>query len=173
MGTRAERLYSFAVSAMILPSDQSSPTIARLASFYLDGAPTTPADAELRLFNQWIEAEFSAIPCAVLFWTGDISLAECKTEFIKQGTLNISTAHNDHPYLSNLANAKFRAVHDWHHIELGADDSFKGEWFTWEANNAPDSIQWILFSEIVLQAAAAIYSGEFPAQKLVKHSAFI
>lgn len=148
-------------------------TVALLARFYQDGAAYTPTPAERLTLNNWIEAEFSAIPCTVKFWTGDISLAECKAEFRRSATLNISTAYNSHPYLTKSANAKFRAVHDWQHIVLSADDSFEGEFSTWWNNNAPESIQWVLFSEIVLQAAAAIYSGKFPAQKLVKYSDFV
>ena len=147
--------------------------VALFARAYREGAACPPTTAELNTLNNWIESEFKAIPCAVKFWTGDISLAECKAEFRKSATLNVSTAHNSHPYLSKSANAKFRAVHDWQHIVLSADDSFSGEYSTWWNNNAPESIQWILFSEIVLQAAAAIYSGKFPAQKLVKYSDFI
>ena len=148
-------------------------SVALFAASYLDGSPCAPSAAELLTLNNWIESEFKAIPCAVKFWTGDISLAECKAEFRNSATLNVSTAHNSHPYLTKSANAKFRAVHDWQHIVLSADDSFNGEFSTWWNNNAPESIQWILFSEIVLQAAAAIYSGKFPAQKLVKYSDFI
>ena len=147
--------------------------VALFAKAYQDGAACPPTGAELLALNAWIESEFSAIPCGVKFWTGDISLAECKAEFRKSATLNVSTAHNFHPYLSKSANAKFRAIHDWQHIVLSADDSFEGEFSTWWNNNAPESIQWILFSEIVLQAAAAIDSGEFPTQKLVKYSDFI
>ena len=166
--------YSSAVITMhSLMSQTIRFDVALCGKAYLEGAACSPTGAELLALNNWLDKEFLAIPCAVQFWTGDVSLAECKAEFTKSGTLNISTAHNTHPYLTKSANAKFRAVHDWHHIELGADDSFKGEWFTWEANNAPASIQWILFSEIVLQAAAAIYSGRFPVQKLVKYSDFI
>jgi len=147
--------------------------VALFARAYQDGAACPPTSAELLTLNDWIESEFRAIPCAVKFWTGDVSLAECKAEFRNSATLNVSTAHNSHPYLSKSANAKFRAIHDWQHIVLSADDSFNGEYDTWWNNNAPESIQWILFSEIVLQAAAAIYSGKFPAQKLVKYSDFI
>jgi len=147
--------------------------VALFARAYQDGAACPPTPVELLTLNDWIESEFTAIPCAVKFWTGDISLAECKAEFRNSATLNVSTAHNSHPYLTKSANAKFRAVHDWQHIVLSADDSFNGEFATWWNNNAPESIQWILFSEIVLQAAAAIYSGEFPTQKLVKYSDFI
>lgn len=146
--------------------------VALLARAYQEGATCPPTAAELHTLNSWIDAEFKAIPCSVKFWTGDISLSECKAEFRKSATLNVSTAHNSHPYLSKSANAKFRAIHDWQHIVLSADDSFEGEFSTWWNNNAPESIQWILFSEIVLQAAVAIYSGEFPIQKLVKYSDF-
>jgi hypothetical protein len=147
------------------------PMIAHLANAYLTGAPAAPTAAELSALNSWIESEFNSLPCKVQFWTGDVTLAECRAAFNISGVLNISIANNSHPYLTKSANAKFRAIHDWAHIELGADDSFNGEWATWENNNAPDSIQWILFSEIVLQAAAAIHFGEFPgsmAAKLVK-----
>ena len=142
--------------------------IAHLANAYLTGAPVTPTGAELLTLNNWIEKEFLSIPCIVKFWTGDVSLAECRAEFRKSGALNVSTAHNHHPCLSKSANAKFRAIHDWAHITLGVDDSFHGEWATWKNNNAPDSIQWMLFSEIVLQAATAIHTGQFYPQKLVK-----
>jgi hypothetical protein len=147
--------------------------VALFAKAYLEGVACPPTAAELLTFNDWIEKEFLAIPCLVKFWTGDVSLAECKAEFRKSATLNISTANNSHPYLSKSANAKFRAVHDWQHIVLSADDSFEGEYATYAHNTAPEPIQWILFSEIVLQAAAAIYSGKFPAQKLVKYSDFL
>jgi len=139
-----------------------------LARVYVTGANCAPTDHELTTLNKWIESEFNSIPCKVKFWTGDITLAECKAEFNRTGILNISTAHNNHPYLSKSMNAKFRAVHDWAHLQMGADDSFAGEFSTWWANNAPDCIQWILFSEIVLQAAANITTGEFQPQKLVR-----
>ena len=142
--------------------------IAHLAQAYAAGADCPPTAIELHVLNDWIEREFDLIPCKVQFWTGDVTLAECRAAFNGSGVLNISIANNYHPYLTQSANAKFRAIHDWAHIELGADDSFNGEWATWENNGAPDSIQWILFSEIVLQAAAVIHFGEFQAQKLVR-----
>jgi hypothetical protein len=142
--------------------------ITHLAQAYATGADCPPTAAELHTLNSWIDSEFNSLPCKVQFWTGDVTLAECRAAFNSSGVLNISIASNSHPYLTKSANAKFRAIHDWAHIELGADDSFNGEWATWENNNAPDSIQWILFSEIVLQAAAAIHFGSFQIQKFVK-----
>ena len=145
-----------------------------LATFYRDGAAVTPWGSELASLRAWIGREFAAIPCKVEFWQGDISLAECKEHFCKSGILNISIAHNSHPLLSKADNAKFRAIHDWHHIETSADDGLAGEFATFEhaVRMAPKCIHWILFSEIVLQAAAAVYFGEFQAQKLVKVGGF-
>jgi ubiquinone biosynthesis protein Coq4 len=79
-------------------------------------------------------------------------------------------AHNEHPHLSYSDNAKFRAVHDWHHIIGGADDSMKGEILTYfiARESAPVATHWLLFSEIILQAATATHTGKFAPQKLVK-----
>lgn len=144
------------------------PQIPLLARAYQRGVACAPTAAEISDLISWIDREFSRIPCLVRFWDGDITLSECKTEFSRTGILNISTAHNEHPYLSHSQNARFRAIHDWQHILLGADDSFEGEFATWQHNNAPQSIQWILFSEIVMQAAAYFYFGDFQPQKFVK-----
>jgi hypothetical protein len=144
------------------------------ATTYRDSVETIPTPFELASLKTWINSEFNAIPCEVKFWEGDISLAECRANFSRYGVLNISTAHNSHPYLTASQNAKFRAIHDWHHIIIGADDSLSGEQATYfyAKNKAPRSIGWILFSEIVLQAASAIYFGEFKAQKLVQIESF-
>ena len=82
----------------------------------------------------------------------------------------MSTAHNVHPHWLPMHNKMFRAVHDWDHIQHGCGFDLGGETqaFTATAATAPDSIRWILYSEIVLQAAAAIHTGEFQRQKLVK-----
>lgn len=141
---------------------------------YRRGAAVIPTAFELASFAAWIDNEFHALPCEVKFWSGDISLSECRAEFIKSGALNVSTANSSHPFLTDHQNARFRAVHDWHHLETGADDSLNGEHSTFchAAAIAPHSIGWILFSEIVLQAAAFICFGEFQAQKLVKVGGF-
>jgi ubiquinone biosynthesis protein Coq4 len=86
------------------------------------------------------------------------------------GELLISIANNSHPFLEGFANAKFRSVHDWHHVVTGADSTFTGELATFEhaAKHAPKEIKWMLFSEIVLQASACIATGRFQPQKLVR-----
>lgn len=145
-----------------------------LAVSYRDGAAVFPCQSELANLRAWIGREFSLIPCRVEFAHNDISLAECKASFVKSGILYISTAYNVHPFLSKEDNAKFRAVHDWHHIKAGVDDTLAGEFATFKhaIRTAPKCIHWMLFSEVVLQAAAAVYFGEFQAQKLVKVGGF-
>ena len=141
---------------------------------YRRGAAVIPTALELASFTDWIDNEFHSLPCEVKFWSGDISLSECRAAFAKYGSLNVSTANSSHPFLTDHQNARFRAVHDWHHLETGADDSLNGEHSTFchAAAIAPHSTRWILFSEIVLQAAAFIHFGEFQAQKLVKVGGF-
>lgn len=137
--------------------------------WYLDGSPMTLTLAERKAFEAWVWEQFRAIPCPVRFTDQDVTLAECKETFKTCGILRVSVAHNFHPFWSESINGMFRAVHDWHHIMIGADDSLEGEIKTYRhaRNSAPDCIGWILRSEIVLQAAACILTGEFQPQKLV------
>lgn len=144
-------------------------SVADLGRAYVHGIAVVPTLVELSAFRRFIRDEFKKIPCRTIFIPHDVSLAECRREFSRQGILFISTAHNYHPFLTFEDNAKFRAIHDWHHLEVGADDSFEGELTTFEhaACIAPPMIRWVLLSEIVLQAAAFFHTGEFQPQKLV------
>jgi hypothetical protein len=143
---------------------------ARLAQRYIDGPAAAPTAAELTTLRQWIRDQWALIPATVRFTPADLSLADAKRRYINTGDLLISTAHNQHPYLTWMENAMFRAVHDWQHIISGADDTLLGEISTYYVakSTAPQSIWWMLCSEIVLQAAACIHFGEFQFQKLVK-----
>lgn len=147
---------------------------ADLGRAYVRGDAVVPTLVELSAFRRFIRDEFERIPCRTLFIPHDVSLAECRREFSHQGILFVSTAHNYHPFLTFDDNARFRAIHDWHHIQTGADDSFEGELTTFEyaADIAPPMIRWMLFSEIVLQAAAFFHTGEFQPQKLVYAGGF-
>jgi len=155
----------------ILPS---GPIVHKLARAFMDGAAVTPTDRELAMLNAWIEAEFRAIPVPVRFTGADCDLPEMLATLRASGDLLISIAHNSHPFLEGFTNAKFRAVHDWHHVVTGADSTFAGEFATFEhaCKHAPVEIRWILFSEIVLQAAACISTGRFQPQKLVRMPGF-
>ena len=76
----------------------------------------------------------------------------------------------DSPYFEAGLNARFRAIHDWDHLQSGCGFDFAGETTVagYAMSTAPESIRWILWSEVALQAAAAIHTGEFQPQKLVK-----
>lgn len=145
----------------------------RLASLY-DGEPSTPSDAELSDLVGFIDAQYMEISVPVIYVDCALNLPDTVQHLNDHGKLLISIAHNSHPYLTPAQNARFRAVHDWHHIESCADSTLSGEIkaFKLARNRAPKSIAWILFSEIVLQAAACIHHGEFQAQKLVKAGGF-
>lgn len=62
-----------------------------------------------------------------------------------------------------------RAVHDWHHYLAGSDFTFEGELAAWRKQCA-GKCMWMreyLFSEIVLQAAAYHYIGDYPDKQRV------
>jgi hypothetical protein len=141
-----------------------------LARLYRDAKPVTPTQLELDTLNEWIRSQWLKCPAHIQYIPGEITLADAMRRYIHTGKLIVSTANNDHPHLSFWQNARFRAVHDWHHIVVNADDSLEGEIRTYYAarDTAPQAIWWILRSEIILQAAACIHYGEFQPQKLVR-----
>ena len=140
-----------------------------LATLYA-AAPTEPSDAERDALTAWIRAEFDRLPCPVDYWYEDVDLSTAQRIYHQSGVLAISVLHNNHPFLSFTDNAKFRAVHDWHHIKGGFDSTLGGEIASYKLarKSAPKSIWWLLHSEIVLQAAACLHHGGFQPQKLIK-----
>jgi hypothetical protein len=148
--------------------------ISRLASLY-EAPQTMLTVSELATFQRWINEQYELLPCPVSFQDKEVNLVEAVIVYENTGTLPISILHNIHPCLSPSDNAKFRAVHDWHHIVIGADSTMQGEISTFRhaKSTAPKSIYWLLFSEIVLQAAACIHNGgEFQTQRFVKVGGF-
>jgi hypothetical protein len=139
------------------------------AAAYISGDAIEPTAAELSELRLYVKREFSLVPVPVILQPQDISLADCIDRFYKEAKLYISIENNFHPYLTGWENAHFRAIHDWHHIVSGGDDTFAGECKAYQhaIQSADNSIHWLLHSEIVGQAAAAIVTGEFQAQKFV------
>ena len=152
--------------------NQTALMVEPLARLYANAEPVIPTSAELAALVEWIDRQWMLVPAEVeiLFTYAERTLAQTISEYIETGHLVISIAHNDHPYLTADQNARFRAIHDWHHIEIGADDSLKGEIATYyrARSTAPQAIWWMLRSEIVLQAAACIHYGAFLQQKFVR-----
>ena len=149
-------------------------SIQECADLYLHGADRPVTASELARLRRFIAVQYSQISCPIVYVNQDVSLPECIDCLQNECVLYISVANNHHPYLTPEENARFRAVHDFHHILIGADSTFAGECATYShaAMVAPPSIRWILFSEIVLQAAACIATGKFQSQKLVKIGGF-
>jgi hypothetical protein len=145
-----------------------------LASVYMYGKNQPISGDELASLRGFINSELRSIYCPIVYVNHDITLPECMTLFHRENKLYISTANNSHPFLSDKENAHFRAVHDWHHIRADVGSTLGGEIesFKYACITAPESIHWILFSEIVLQAAAAIATGKFQQQKIVKVGGF-
>lgn len=149
----------------------SAPTLAHtLATEYLRAHAAVPTDRELEMLREWVRAEFQRIPVMVQFEPCDIPLPEMLQRWDESGVLFISTESISHPFLTDTENAIFRAVHDWHHIVVDADSTLNGEILAFEhaCSTAPSEIWWMLRSEIVLQAAACIATGEFQPQKLMR-----
>ncbi len=148
----------------------SLPDLAKLWSISPNAIPTP---LELDCFHTWLDLEYFCIPAPVCFTAKPVSLDKCKQIFKRFNVLFVSSEHNEPNtrLFTKVQNLRFRALHDWHHIQANADATLTGEVIAfYEARKtAPAFIHWILFSEIVLQAAVAIHTGSFPEQKLVKH----
>jgi hypothetical protein len=89
-----------------------------------------------------------------------------------KSVLKVSHDHCEHPFLSQSQNIKARAIHDYVHVrhKLGFDFDDEVRAFIAEAQELPEAylpIMPILFSEIVMQAAAFTHYGEFLPQKIV------
>lgn len=144
---------------------------ATIAEQWLNAPSRIPGAAELEVFHRWLDREFINIPPFVVFTPKPVSLDRCKKIVKRCDTLFVTSQHNSPncALFTERQNLQFRALHDWHHILAGSDASFEGECisFNQAIKTAPKFIHWILFSEIIGQAAVAIVTGKFPAQKLV------
>jgi len=149
---------------------------AELTNQWLISSNITPGPLELETFHSWLELEFLCIPVPICFTIKPVSLDKCRKIFRRFNVLFVSSEHNNPntALLTKGQNLRFRALHDWHHIKVNSDSTLTGEIiaFNEAKRTAPAFIHWILFSEIVMQAAVKVHSGVFPAQKLVKHPKF-
>ena len=144
--------------------------IAKLGAFYLQQPATTPSAAELLLLRAWIDEQWRRIPVRIETTQEDVTLRQAMDTLQATGILQVSMANIEHPHLNWIENVNFRAIHDWHHVVTGADDSMLGEMRTYQhaRSTAPQAIWWMLRSEIVLQAAAFYLTGTYQPQKLVR-----
>ena len=143
---------------------------AQLAATYIRGKGSRPTSEEYSTFSNWVGLKFGRIRHLVDFTDREVTPRIMQIHWELWGRLLISTAHNVHPHWLPFLNAQFRAIHDWDHIQHGLGFDIDGESAACDAacDSAPESIHWILRSEILLQAAAAIHTGQFQRQKLVR-----
>ena len=148
------------------------PTAESLAAQYIRGKGSRPTTEEYSAFCDWCNLKFRRIQHLVEFTEREVTPQLMQTHWDLWGRLLVTTAHNTHPFWLPFMNAQFRAVHDWDHLQHGCGYDLDGEVsaFVAASETAPESIRWILFSEIVLQAAAAIHTGAFQRQKLIRTS---
>lgn len=151
----------------------------QLASVYETGPDLTLYPWQLNAIKEWIAAAFHRLPVVVSFEDKDpySNASDMFTGLDSTGRLQIF-AGGEHPYyLTREENLWFRALHDWAHYQARSDFDLVGEHKAYKmqvklAQNyfngcVPLWLKQFLFSEIVLQAAASISSGEFPKQRLV------
>ena len=152
-----------------------------LSAEWQAGAHTVPTTDERNDFRLWLLTEFGRMRASgiePLFVTREVPINEAMAALdrvVLPGEtkwLPVSRLHNEpnSDLMSQQQNLMFRAVHDWTHWMLGADATFEGEFNVAMSHieSAPESIHWILWSEVAGQAAVSITEGNFPAQKLVK-----
>ena len=141
-----------------------------LAAQYIRTKGTRPTTDEYCAFSEWVNLRFRRIQDRVDFTEQEVSPELMQTHWDLWARLLVSTAHNEHPFWLPYLNARFRAIHDWDHIKGGFGFDLSGELCAagYAMATAPKCIRWILWSEVALQAAAAIHTGSFQRQKLVK-----
>lgn len=145
-------------------------TAASLAAQYAAGVHTEPTQLERQAFSDWLIDQYFKLPCRVKFVDAEVSPETMLHNYKWNKVLIISTLHSEHPMLTAMQNWMFRAIHDFHHASRGFGFDLKGELAAAEfaISTAPESIHWMLWSEVALQAGNAIHTGEFADQKLVK-----
>ena len=144
-------------------------TLNILANNYINGKHCITTFKEESFLKAWILGQYQSLPVDVVVTCDDVSPEQMLSHYQEHNELLISSAGSEHPILSQADNVRFRAVHDWHHISQGFGFDLDGEIAAarYAISLAPKAIHWMLWSEIALQAAACIKTGEFQPQKLV------
>ncbi|MCA2594116.1 MAG: hypothetical protein IM526_02995 [Microcystis sp. M38BS1] len=155
---------------------------------------TTPSFTTVGdVLNRWIDWEHDNLPkdLSIIYTEKPDSYQssqELHDDIVTNKRIFVFSLFCTHPLISEDTNRKFRAVHDYrHHFESGvieSDFGLYGEFcayqkakqdlfaYIWEneptaATELYPTLDKILCSEIVLQAAVRLYTGEFADQKIV------
>jgi hypothetical protein len=141
-----------------------------LAIKYAMSPAATITPGERSAFIGWLDLSYRQIADRVLITADELSPEDFLRQYKLDGSLLVTSANSAHPFWTVAENVRFRAVHDWHHILTGRRFDWAGELVTYDyaCATAPTMIHWILRSEIAMQAAYAIETGDFAPQKLVR-----
>lgn len=123
-------------------------------------------DAEMRR----VKRAFDRLPFEVRFVDFDpySSYEEMKADVLANNRMLVWTGASDTPLWDPLTNWQARAVHDWDHIQNDVDFSIGGEVEAYRRSAARrPGLAPLYLSEIVLQAAVQVHTGDFEEQKLV------
>lgn len=143
-----------------------------LAKLYLQSKAATISTQTQAQLCDWLMEEFQQLPLNLLFSDGQhyCSPEEVFAD-IEQDRLWVDTeAYDTSIYPNPFYGAVLAAVHDYDHYRSQSDWTFEGEIAAYRAtaNRTPSlEIQKILYSQIVLRAAAHLYLGHLPEPKIV------
>jgi hypothetical protein len=143
-----------------------------LAKLYLESNPAEISVETQTELSDWLMQEFHQLPVNLLF--SDYKRYNSPKEVfadIEQDQLWVNTeAYDTSIYANPFHGAVLAAVHDYDHYRSQSDWTFEGEVAAYRtmANRSPSlEIQKILYSQIVLRAAAHLCLGHSPEPKIV------
>jgi hypothetical protein len=146
--------------------------IHQMAHAYIKG-PEIELNLVLKeTFTSWLYSEYTKVTkaCPVHYVAADLPLDTVKALFESTDNLFVSTLGTSAVFnlMTFEQNNKFRAVHDYMHLKIGADASWQGELATTlsHLSTAPEEIWPIIVSEVAGQASVTITTGSFPKQRL-------
>jgi hypothetical protein len=157
---------------MLAPSITTS-KVEKLAKLYLQGKPAQISVQTQKELCEWLMQEFRQTPLNAQF-SDELRYRNAAEMFadVEQGHLWVSAeeGYDNSIYKNPFYGFAFLVMHDYDHYVTGSDWSLEGEITAYKAaaSRAPSlEIQKILYSQIVLRAAAYIYLGHAPEPKTV------
>jgi len=157
---------------MLAPS-MTTNKVEKLAKLYLQGKPAQISAQTQKEICEWLMQQFRQTPLNAQF-SNELRYHNAAEMFadVEQGHLWVSAAegYDNSIYSNPFYGFAFLVMHDYDHYLTGSDWSLEGEITAYKAaaSRAPSlEIQKILYSQIVLRAAAYIYLGQAPEPKTV------
>ncbi|WP_199299835.1 transposase [Trichocoleus sp. FACHB-262] len=153
--------------------DKTIAKVEKLAKLYLEGKPAQILEQTQAELCDWLMQQFRQTPLNAQF-SDDLRYQKVAEMFmdIENDHLWVSAeeGYDNSIYSNPFYGFAFLVMHDYDHYLTGSDWSLGGEITAYKAaaSRAPSlEIQKILYSQIVLRAAAYLYLGHAPEPKTV------